>query len=62
MTHVRNTNIDTAWCGEILNGDFYFKDIEQAAANGLYGDRSVCPTCVHKIIVCLQLHNKSNDL
>lgn len=58
MTHIRNTNIETTWCGETLNGEFYFKDIEQAAANGLYGDRSVCPECVNKITICLISHNE----
>lgn len=58
MNHIRDTNTGLSWCQEILNEDFYFKDIEQAAINGLHGNRAMCGHCVDAITRCLELQGK----
>jgi len=56
MTHIQNTNAETTWCGGLSNDEFYFKNIDQAAVNGLHGERSVCAHCVRAIVECLERH------
>lgn len=58
MTHIKFTCDDNkSWCGEELTNEFYFKDAELAAINGVNfndGKRS-CAACVEKIIACLEV-------
>jgi len=54
MNHIKITNDDNrSWCGKPLETDFYFKDAEQAALNGIYGNKIICSECVNFIVECL---------
>jgi hypothetical protein len=59
MTHIRNTTTDMMWCKEPLTNDFYFKDVEQALVNGLFGNKPICLDCSLNILKCLETHNKT---
>ena len=58
MNHIKFTCDDNkAWCGEELTNDFYFKDAELAAINGINFNnvKSSCPLCVEKIVAYLEV-------
>lgn len=62
MNHIKNVNDNFSYCGELLNeNNFYFKDIEQATINGLYGNRIICGYCADMIIRCLEMKGKHYD-
>lgn len=51
-SHIKSTiDENKAWCGSTLSVEFYFKDAEQAAINGVINGKNVsCPDCVQNII------------
>lgn len=55
MNHVKtNAEDNRSWCGESLGAEFYFKDAEHAALNGVYqGQQKICPKCAKNIIKAL---------
>jgi hypothetical protein len=52
MSHIKITNDENkSWCNEILGIEFYFKDAEHAALNGIYESKSfVCGACIDAIV------------
>jgi hypothetical protein len=58
MNHIKNTFDEKSWCNKQITTDFCFKDIEQAAINGVHGSRAICGECVDTIIKCLETNGK----
>jgi hypothetical protein len=59
MNHIKTVDDETrSWCGKVLNIEFHFKDIEQAAVNSLHGTKTVCGECLDKIIECLDKNKR----
>ncbi len=51
MNHVRiTTDEDVSWCGVAIGTEFYFKDAEAAALNGIHGEKHVCGKCLDNIM------------
>lgn len=55
MSHIKTIRDDTmAWCGDMLATEFYFKDAEHAALNGLHDAKQmVCVRCVDAVVHAL---------
>lgn len=59
MNHVKITTIDNlAWCGATLGTEFYFKDAEGAALNGLHGEKHICGRCLDNIMRSLDSNKR----
>lgn len=55
MTHVQiDQDLTTAYCGEMLNGEFYFRDANAAIHNALFGTKRLCRGCAEKIIKIIE--------
>lgn len=52
MNHIKATHEENkAWCGKTLTTDFYFKDAEHAAINGITQGRLIpCVDCVEMVM------------
>lgn len=59
LVHIKNTTTELTWCNEIIvPNEFYFKDLEQAAINGQFGDKPICDVCVLKVNDCLNSYKE----
>jgi hypothetical protein len=60
MNHIKIADQEShSWCDEIIGVEFHFKDIEQAALNGIYGTKTVCGKCLERIIQCLDKNKRA---
>jgi predicted PP-loop superfamily ATPase len=59
MNHVQiTTDENVAWCGHALGNEFFFKDAEAAALNGLHGDKHICGKCLDQIMRSLESNTR----
>jgi hypothetical protein len=59
MSHIRtDTDESKSWCGETLGMEFFFKNAEMAAINGMHESKPVCNKCIDIIIHCLEKGRK----
>ena len=52
MNHIKYED-GVSRCGEPLDHNFYFKDLEQVIINNLHGERIACQYCLRAVVTSL---------